>query len=410
MKIENFRGMEKTNSLIRREFYNEEEYLVFASVSLVEGVHNRLFYPLEEIKRSVEVWNGRPVCIEHPVREGVKVSSNLPETLQESIGYIFNSRIEEGKLKMEVWVNVRKAGGLGVLELLEEGRNVEVSVGLHLDTDGKPGEWRGEQFDAMATNFHPDHLAILISKEGACNWKDGCGLRMNSKGPWGTSTEKAKSASTEKVKLASVRERVKKAERKGVLEDRLSKAKEAAKRAQEEADNITGSSQEEAEGRADRKRLRVKEIERELKNLEGVLIEEVEDIYSLLRSKLQDIDSRSPWGAISNLLSVEEGEGFFIFERNGCLYKTGFVIGDMVEFDGEPIRVVQVVSYEPWESFITNSVDISPEVLQLQLSLKEVAEKYRLNRGTPLVELDREYYAVKARLEEFKTKKEEENE
>jgi len=169
---------------LRRDSYDGRECVIAPVVLLVEGVHNDLFYPADEIAATARAWNGIPVPIFHPERNGSYVSANSPEVISErSVGRMFNIRYDERyrSLKGDAWIEIAKAQAIypELLSLLESGGRIEVSTGLFTSDDGTPGEWRGESFTSTVRNFQPDHLAILPGGEGACNWEDGCGIRAN---------------------------------------------------------------------------------------------------------------------------------------------------------------------------------------------------------------------------------------
>jgi hypothetical protein len=56
---------------------------------------------------------------------------------------------------------------------------MEVSTGLSFPLTSTHGTFNGKQFDLVAKDILPDHLAILPDVEGACSIKDGAGLVRN---------------------------------------------------------------------------------------------------------------------------------------------------------------------------------------------------------------------------------------
>ena len=166
--------------------WNGKEYLVAPVTMMVEGVHSGshgpLFHPISELGRFPASWNGIPVMVNHPEREGVCVSANNPEILERfAVGQVFNTHIEDTKLKAEVWLEeVRLMNCAPKLhEKVRQGKPVEVSVGVFTVDEVSPGEWNGEYYDAVAKSHRPDHLALLTEIAGACSLKDGCGIRAN---------------------------------------------------------------------------------------------------------------------------------------------------------------------------------------------------------------------------------------
>lgn len=171
----------------RTEYYDDREYLVVPVVMMVEGVHHGSFGPIlhraDQLGEYIDIWNNRPVTVEHPRKDDVFVSANSPEMLaQYEVGRIFNTRFEDEKLKAEAWIDVQKAIAVSPIALtaLREGKPIEVSVGVFSDTIVVEGEWHGEVYEAIAENYRPDHLALLPEGQGACSWADGCGIRTNS--------------------------------------------------------------------------------------------------------------------------------------------------------------------------------------------------------------------------------------
>jgi len=166
-----------------------EKHLVVPVVMMVEGVHNGshgpLYHPAEELGKFPESWNGIPVIVRHPQKDGVYVSANSPDIVDDQvIGRVYNTKFEDGKLKAEVWINEHKASLVypEILSCLRKGQPIDVSVGVFTDDEYISGEWNGEKYVGIAKNHRPDHLALLPNERGACSWTDGCGIRLNKEG------------------------------------------------------------------------------------------------------------------------------------------------------------------------------------------------------------------------------------
>lgn len=177
---------------VQREFLGKT-HTVVPLVALVEGVIQGVnaptpeFVSAEAMAKTVQGWNGRPVVIDHPRVNGELVSANLPEVLEtELVGQIFNARVDDGKLKMEAWIDNSREGVERInstLEKVKAGEMVELSTGFFADVVQSTGKFEGEDFSALLTNIVPDHLAILSEGVGACSIADGCGAnRVNEVG------------------------------------------------------------------------------------------------------------------------------------------------------------------------------------------------------------------------------------
>lgn len=173
----------------RREMHEGREHIVAPVVIFVEGVHvgsgGRVLYKSEELGKFPSSWNGIPLPVFHPEEDGVPVSANTPELVQEqSVGRLWNVQYHSDKLQGEIWVDITKAQTLApeVLEALMERKPLEVSTGLWFDSEEASGTWNGEDYDFIARNMRPDHLALLPGEEGACSVSDGCGVRANMQG------------------------------------------------------------------------------------------------------------------------------------------------------------------------------------------------------------------------------------
>jgi len=173
---------------IREVTYQGKPHLVVPVVMMVEGVHHGshgpIFHRSEVLRNLPERWNGIPVTINHPEREQVNVSGNIPEIMDEySVGQVFNTHYNNG-LKAEAYINIERIQRISpdALAYIQAGRPLEVSVGVYNDTEPITGEWEGETYESVAVNYVPDHLALLPEGQGACSWSDGCGIRVNKKG------------------------------------------------------------------------------------------------------------------------------------------------------------------------------------------------------------------------------------
>lgn len=178
--------IENNSYTIRTETHQGRTHVVVPVIMMVEGVHNGSHGPLlhlaEDLGRFPAAWNGIPVVIQHPEEGGQYVSANSPEVIDdEKVGTIFNTRMEDGKLKAEAWIDVQRAGRVdpSAMQYIRDGKPLEVSVGVFTDEEAAPGEWYGEQYETIARNHRPDHLALLPGGIGACSWDAGCGVRVN---------------------------------------------------------------------------------------------------------------------------------------------------------------------------------------------------------------------------------------
>jgi hypothetical protein len=169
--------------------HQDKPHIVVPVVMLVEGVHNGsdgpIYHSESDIGKNVESWNGIPVIIYHAYdEEGHPVSANSPEVIDNvSVGKVYNTVYEDGKLKAEVWFDEDRLNTVSAETLIEvnDSKEIEVSTGMFCDYEEKEGEWNGEKYNFVAHNYRPDHLAILPDEIGACSCKDGCGLGANSK-------------------------------------------------------------------------------------------------------------------------------------------------------------------------------------------------------------------------------------
>lgn len=175
---------------VRFDMMESREYLVAPCVSIVEGVHagsnGPLYYPAEELAKTPQVWNHKPVVVYHPQINGQGVSACDPAILStRKIGLMMNTEFdpEINGLRHEIWIDVAKCAEVDerVLDAVHNCEIMECSTGLWTDNEAAEGEWEGEPYSIIARNFRPDHLALLPDKIGACSVADGAGfMRVNS--------------------------------------------------------------------------------------------------------------------------------------------------------------------------------------------------------------------------------------
>lgn len=173
----------KTNKvkIVFKKFEGKRHAVVPVVLMRSDVVMNGGHVPEAEIFPAA--WNGVPVTLSHPAREGAFMSANSPDVLEEfAAGRIFNAFIDEGALKAEAWIDVDKANELrpGLISELAEG--IDVSTGYFAEDVPEAGTLNGREFTHIQRNIRPDHLALLPDEKGACSFEDGCGVRSNTGG------------------------------------------------------------------------------------------------------------------------------------------------------------------------------------------------------------------------------------
>jgi len=194
MEVKEEIGKLTLHTVVTNQYANREEmmdgrkHLVVPVVMMVEGVHSGSGGPMlhqgSELARNLESWNGIPVTISHPKEGESNISANEPTVLDRSaVGRIFHTHYDD-RLRAEAWIDLAKITEKSptALAYIRSGRPLEVSVGVFNDTEFTEGEWNGETYESIASNYRPDHLALLPGERGACSWEDGCGIRANQEG------------------------------------------------------------------------------------------------------------------------------------------------------------------------------------------------------------------------------------
>lgn len=177
---------------VQRRTWAGRDWYVAPLSMLVPGVLNGsrgpLLYPPEEVARNPEDWNGMPIVLYHPTRNGQHISARDPEILEkQGLGWVFGAKAN-GKLVAQGYFDIEATRRIDprVLEALEAGKPLELSTGLF--TENIPAEnganHNGRSYTHVARNYKPDHLAVLPDGlVGACSLKDGCGVLVNTRCP-----------------------------------------------------------------------------------------------------------------------------------------------------------------------------------------------------------------------------------
>lgn len=167
----------------RREELNGKTYTVVPMVLLTEGVHagsdGPMYYPREELAKTPAIWNMKPVVVYHPAAGESATDPDVARRRQ--VGMVMNAHWRDGKLRAEAWLEDMRVAAVDarIATSLSQNQTVEISTGLFTDRVYAPGRWGKEYFDYVATNYRPDHVAILPDTTGACSVADGCGLLRN---------------------------------------------------------------------------------------------------------------------------------------------------------------------------------------------------------------------------------------
>lgn len=186
---------------VRRETVQEREYLVAPVVAVKEGVLNyddgAEFIPADEIKNSVDFWNGVDLPIGHPKQRGQPISAKSKVVVDKNaVGRMWNAHYEDKKLKGELWIDIEKAQNMGsdarqVINRLENGDSIDVSTAYVREIQDNPGQYDGQDYDRVQRDLRPDHLALLPDGTGNMSWSDGVGApRINEDGDYMNFNEK----------------------------------------------------------------------------------------------------------------------------------------------------------------------------------------------------------------------------
>lgn len=182
----NIRGKIRKETLLGRTYWVAPVTMIVPGV--LDGSNGGKLYTANETAKSEFLWNDIPLVLEHPKENGKFIAArNRTDVLASyQIGRVYNVNMTSDGLEGEAWFDYKltKAKEPKIIANLKAGVNMELSTGLITEDVAAPAnsKFKGVAYTTIATNHKPDHLAILMTKEGACSLKDGCGVHVNEKG------------------------------------------------------------------------------------------------------------------------------------------------------------------------------------------------------------------------------------
>ena len=96
---------------------------------------------------------------------------------QHGCGFIRSTSMKGNRLIHETLIDPERLEKLGQQQLLADlraGKDVSVSVGAFVKTNGKKSSWNNKAYEGEWTEIGPDHTALLHGGVGACSIEQGC--------------------------------------------------------------------------------------------------------------------------------------------------------------------------------------------------------------------------------------------
>ena len=295
-----------------------ERFISVPVVMMIEGVRNGSAGPIlhlaEELQKSAQQWDGTPVTIAHPQINGEFVSVNdAPDCV---VGHITGARVEGKKLKGYAVMKEQQLISISpqANEAIQNNEPLDVSIGVFTVNDDNPGEYNGIQYESIARQYRPDHLALLPGERGACSWEDGCGIRVNT------------SANHSKNQIVSFSK---------IVKDELMENEKTIQA--------------------------IKDMAKKGFSIIQANVKGFQEKMYMIQTKLDSMDTRNPSGDVISYHMLEEVfDGYFIYRKRepegSKLYRQSYQMNaeDQVEFTGEPVSVRKDVNYVQVNQFSTN--------------------------------------------------------
>lgn len=179
-----------TAATVRRVTEGNKKFIVVPTTILLpkvlRGSKGNLYYPPEEIAKSVQSWNGIPLITPaHPTLNGQPILGMSPQAWARfEVGRFYGSTLNnKGGIDGESWFDEEevRAKEPRLLDRLNSKLNIDVSTGLRHSLEfHEKRVHEGKEYEATVRNFRPDHIAVLMDEKGACSTSDGCGIVFNS--------------------------------------------------------------------------------------------------------------------------------------------------------------------------------------------------------------------------------------
>lgn len=164
---------------VRSETIDGIRYVVAPGVAVQEQVLNNYFLPADEIGKFYEAWNGTPITLRHPKQNNG--SAGVPKPDAPIIGRFYAASFDGKRLKGEYWLDEQLLQSLSqnTYSKIISGQPVETSTGYWSDEEDVIGQFNNVNYEAIARNIRPNHIAILPEEKGACSIEHGCGVNVN---------------------------------------------------------------------------------------------------------------------------------------------------------------------------------------------------------------------------------------
>lgn len=172
----------------RRVLKDGREYLVCPATFIVPGVlhgtEGPIFYPPEVVAADPSKWDGTPIVLGHPLKNGRGVPVREGDYLERNgVGHVANGHADaRSRLRADAWFDVERLGRVEptILADLTLGNPVALSTSMAMPvSDAPPGSvYGGRPYTKVAGDaMKPDHVGVFRSgQRTACSIADGCGV------------------------------------------------------------------------------------------------------------------------------------------------------------------------------------------------------------------------------------------